>query len=275
MKSFPLTLTDRVIKPARLCIITRRDGTVLRIAEAQSAITVTADATYTPVAGLEISSVTHTLGGDMPSLTITATHAVGGTIATADIDKGLYDAAEVELYIVNRANPTTKGLMFTGTIQPVTYGISGGVTFDVRGIAAEATTGYIQLFSPTCRTDLFSPLCGLTAASFDHTGTIGTIINRFNFTVAGLGSPPADGWFNQGVIVTAGGIAFECANWNLAGLRVTSYLPTSRLITEGEGITLYPGCDKRIATCTSKFANQINFQGEPHSIGVSAAMSGA
>ena len=35
-------------------------------------------------------------------------------------------------------------------------------------------------------------------------------------------------------------------------------------------LTLWPGCDKRIATCHNKFNNALNFQGEPHSIGIYA-----
>ena len=51
MKTLPLTLTDRVIKPARLVVIERRDGTVIRIAEAQTAITVDGNV-FTPIARL-------------------------------------------------------------------------------------------------------------------------------------------------------------------------------------------------------------------------------
>jgi uncharacterized phage protein (TIGR02218 family) len=273
MKNLPLTLTDRVVKPARLCVIERRDGTVIRIAEAQTAITAIGDV-YTPVAGCEISAVKHTIGGEVPSMEIIAAHSVGGIFDTDAIDKGLYDAAAVNLYIVNRANPSTLGLLFTGTIQPVTYDISGKVSFDIRGPAVGATTGYIQKFAPMCRTDLFSSLCGVDPDVYDHAGTVGSIIDRFNFTVAGLASPPADGWFNGGVIRTAGGVAFEAASWSLSALKITTFLPTYRLVTVGEGLTLWPGCDKRIATCAGKFNNALNFQAEPHSIGVYAAIGG-
>ena len=100
--------------------------------------------------GREISAVKHTLGGDVPSMEIVGAHNNTGTAAfhTSDIDIGLYDAAEVQLYIVNRANPTTLGLLFTGTIQPVSYDISGRVSFDVRGPAIGAGTGYIQRVRP-------------------------------------------------------------------------------------------------------------------------------
>src|SRR5580765_340169 len=134
MKTLPLTLTDRVVRPARLLVITRRDGIVMRIAEAQSAITVSGNV-YAPLAGCEISAVKHTIGGETPSLEIRAAHNSTGTAAfdTAEIDIGLYDAAEVQLYIIDRNNPVTLGLMFSGTIQPIEYDVAGRVSFDVRG----------------------------------------------------------------------------------------------------------------------------------------------
>jgi uncharacterized phage protein (TIGR02218 family) len=274
MKTLPLTLTDRVAMPARLVTIERRDGTVIRIAEAQAAITVDGN-TFTPVPGCEISAVKHTLGGEVPSMQIDAVHSDGGTFDTAAIDIGLYDAASVNLYIVNRANPTTLGLLFSGTIQPVNYDISGLLSFDIRGHAVGAGTGYIQHFAPMCRTDLFSSLCGVDPDAYERTATVAGIIDRFNFTVAGLsGSPPADGWFNGGVILTADGIAFEAANWDLSSLQITAFLPCNRMIAVGMSLTMWPGCDKRLATCHGKFNNTLNFQGEPHSIGVYAAISG-
>jgi uncharacterized phage protein (TIGR02218 family) len=270
MKTLPLTLTDRVVKPARLLVITRRDGTVLRIAEAQSAITAGGNV-YTPLSGCEISAVKHTIGGDTPSLEIRAAHNNSSTAVfnTAVIDIGLYDAAAVELYIVNRANPTTLGLMFSGTIQPVTYDISGQVSFDVRGPSVGAGTGYIQRFAPMCRTDLFSALCGVDPDAYDMAATVVSIVNRFNFIVS---ISPADNYLNGGTVQTSTGVAFEIAAQ--VGASLTAFLPCHRVLAVGMSITVWPGCDKRIATCNSKFGNALNFQGEPHSIGVYAASGG-
>jgi uncharacterized phage protein (TIGR02218 family) len=271
MKSLPLTLTSRVVKPARLVVITRRDGTVLRIAEAQSAITAGGNV-YAPLAGCEISAVKHTLGGETPSMQIAAAHNSTGTEAfnTADIDIGLYDAAEVELFIVDRTNPATLGLLFSGTIQPVSYDIAGRVSFDIKGPSVNAGVGYIQTFSPMCRTDLFSSLCGLNPDDYDQAATITAIINRFNFTISITAG--ADGYLNGGVLQTSTGIAFEIANQT--GTSLTSFLPCSRLIAVSMAVTVWPGCDKRIGTCHDKFSNTLNFQGEPHSIGVHALAGG-
>jgi uncharacterized phage protein (TIGR02218 family) len=273
MKTLPLSLSSRVVKPARLVVITRRDGTVMRIAEAQSSITAGGNV-YTPLAGVQISAVKHTLGGDVPSLEIIAAHNSSGTAAfnTADIDIGLYDAAAVQLYIVNRASPTTLGLMFTGTIQPVTYDVAGQVSFDVRGPSVGAERGYIQRYAPMCRTDLFSSLCTVNPDTYELAATVATIVNRFNFTIT-ISPVPADGYLNGGVVKTSTGVAFEIASQT--GSSLTAFLPCHRFLEVGLALQIWPGCDKRIATCHSKFGNALNFQGEPHSIGIYASIGGA
>jgi uncharacterized phage protein (TIGR02218 family) len=118
---------------------------------------------------------------------------------------------------------------------------------------------------------LFSSLCSLDETAFDHVGTVGTIIDRFNFTVAGLGAPPVDGWFNQGTFVTASGFKGVSANWVQSSLKITTYQPICMArLNVGEGITLYPGCDKTGTTCREKFANKLNFQGEDHYLGINS-----
>ena len=276
MRSFNLPLTATTLFPARLAKITRLDGLILRVAEAETSITVDGQ-TFAPLPGCEIMGVKHIIGGEMPSLQINFAHSVGGTIETFDLNVGLWDGAEVILYVVDRNNLTTLGdPLFTGSVQPVTLNPIGSTgSFDIRGLGAKAES-VIQRYSPMCRTDLFSSTCQVDPDAWDHAGTVGTILNRFNITVAGLASPPADGWFNQGTGETAGGIKFEIANWLQGALQLTTYLPVTALFTVGEGLTLWPGCDKTIDSpngCT-RYSNWANFQGEPHFLGAKAMLEG-
>jgi hypothetical protein len=73
----PLAITSAVIGfPARCGVITRRDGTVIRFAESDIAITILGD-TFEVVPGLGVSAVKHTANGEMPSCQIVGVHAVG------------------------------------------------------------------------------------------------------------------------------------------------------------------------------------------------------
>ncbi len=275
MRSYPIDFTSVTLFPARLVKITRLDGVILRIAEADETITVSGNA-FTPLPGAEISSVKHVLNGDMPSMEIKFAHSVGGVLDTAKLNNGFWDGAAVQVYPVDRANITTLGdPLFTGVIDTVSLdpvGSSG--SFDIRGVAAKAEA-FIQTYQPMDRTDLFSVLNQLDPADWDYAGTVGTVIDRFNFTVAGLVSPPADGWFNQGVFQTASGFKAVIANWTQGSLKVTTYQPVcgeqphGRLIA-GEAITLYPGYDKTAAQARIKFNNKINFQGEDHFLGINS-----
>lgn len=275
MRDYPITLTSVVLFPARLVKITRLDGEVLRIAEAEDSITVNEDPSaqvYTPLLGCTISAVKHIIGGEAPSMEIIFAHSDGGTIDTNELNHGFWDGASVVTYLVDRSSLGSVGdPLFTGIIDTVSLDpIGSGGSFDIRGLTAAAES-YIQTFQPMCRTDLFSSLCQLNENDWDHTGTVDTIIDRFNFTVSGLASPPADGWFNQGTFQTASGFKAVVANWIQSTLKVTTYQPIcmSRLI-EGEAITLWPGCDKTAATCRTKFNNRINHQAEAHFLGVNS-----
>lgn len=272
MKTFStLDLTLPVVGfPARVGVITRADGTVIRFAESDTSLTVGAD-TFSVVPGLQLSAVKHTNNGEMPSCEIVAVHqSFNAVFNSIELDVGLYDGATVQIYIVDRTDLSTKGLLFTGAIATITYSVENQVRFAVKGAAVGAGILMTQKRSPMCRTDLFSSLCQVVAASYDVAATVATVVDAFNFTVSGL--LQADGYFNGGVAITASGTAFVIGNWVLSTQTITAYLPADRLVDVGDAITLYPGCDKTdgIGGC-GKFSNWINFQGENHFLGTAAA----
>jgi uncharacterized phage protein (TIGR02218 family) len=269
MKNFPLALTNAAVGfPARVCVITRTDGTVYRVAESDEAITVSGDV-YAVIPGLQISAVKHTSNGEMPSCQIVAVHASGATFETEDLEADLFKAATVQIYIVDRQNLSTKGLLFTGSISTISYNVENQVVFDVMGPSQFARRLMTQKRSPMCRTDLFSTLCGVDETAYDVATTIDEVTNAFNFTVTGS-LAQANGYFNQGVAVFADGRGIRISNWIQSTQTITTYLPLR--LTAGASLTLYPGCDKTLgATGCAKFSNQLNFQGEPHFLGTAAA----
>jgi uncharacterized phage protein (TIGR02218 family) len=274
MKDFsPLGISNAAVGfPARIGVITRVDGTVIRFAESDTAIVVGSD-TYAVVPGFQVSAVTHTINGDMPSCQMVAVHGLGATFDSGDIDAGLFDGATVQIYIVDRLNLTRKGLLFTGAISNIACDVfEHKVSFDVKGAASFSKILMTQKRSPMCRTDLFSVLCGLNKASYAVSATVASITNHFAFTVSGLAQ--ADGYFSQGVAVTSAGVAFQIASWTNSSQTINTYLPSDQFLSVGRTMTLYPGCDKTMgpAGC-GKFSggNYLNFQGEPHFSGTAAA----
>jgi uncharacterized phage protein (TIGR02218 family) len=265
----PINITAAAVGfPARVCRITRTDGAVFRIAESDEPVVVEGE-TFLVVPGLQIGAVKHTANGEMPSTQIVAVHSSLSLFDTAVVDVGLFDGARVELYTVDRRNLSRKGLLFTGSIATITYSIENQAIFEVKGLVQFAKILMTQKRSPMCRTDLFSVLCGVNKDDYDVAATVAAVVDAFNFTVSGLSNP--DGWFNQGVMITAGGTAMEMANWVQSSQKITTYMPCNRLVEAGMHLTMYPGCDKTLASCTGKFSNALNFQGEPHFLGTAAA----
>jgi len=271
MRDYNITLSSTTLFLARVVKITRLDGVILRIAEAEQAITASAQ-TFLPLPGAAISAVRHIINGGVGSMEITFAHSQGGTLDTAELNTGFWDGAAVQMYLVDRSSAATLGdPIFTGLIDVVSLDVVGSSgSFDIRGLAVQAEA-FIQTYQPMCRTDLFSSLCQLNENDWDHDGTVGTIIDRFNFTVAGLASPPVDGWFNQGTFITGSGFKGVIANWVQGSLKITMYQPQCiARLTAGESIKIFPGCDKTAETCRVKFNNRINHQGEAHFLGINS-----
>jgi uncharacterized phage protein (TIGR02218 family) len=205
----------------------------------------------------------------MPSAQIVAVHDRGTVFDSNDIDVGLFDAAAVQIYIVDRMNLATPKLLFTGSIGNITYNVENQLTLDIQGAAAFGKILMTQKRSPTCRTDLYSQLCGVNPDTYRIVTTIGAVLDNYNFTVGALSHP--DGWFTQGVLLLDSGTSLKIANWMQASHTITTYLPSARLVRPGQGVTLWPGCDKTLAMCSGRYSNALDFQGEPHFTGTAAA----
>lgn len=270
MRSFNITPGDVRPRWARLARLTRQvDGLALLIAEAEAPITVDGE-TFTPLPGCDIDAVEHALGGDMPSSKINFAHSVGGVIDTGELVNGFWDGAAVEIYVIDRRNITTLGdPLFIGTVQPVAVDVVGRRgSFDLRGLAMQAEN-LIQSYQPMCRVWLFHPLCGKNPDDDAKTGTIATLPDRYTMTISGMASPPADGWFNDGTGESETGVGFTIRDYLQGSVKVRTNQPICLTHFEvGQAVTLWPGCDRVFETCADKFANNLNFQGEPHPDGV-------
>jgi hypothetical protein len=258
MLDLPLTLTDTVLKPARIVTITRADGEIIRIAEAQTAITISGD-TWSPLAGFVLSAGKWTVGGEAASMQIDAAMSVGGTFDLYEVVDGKFDNAEVRVDIVNRASPTTRGFLFLGHIEPVTFGaLRNSVTFDVRGQVARAGWPFAWVFGPMCRTDLGSDLCRVplrpspVARGTAYTTTqFGTSVDQIYVRVSSDGSGHPEKWES---------VYFECTT---AGTTHASVQPS---YTFTLGVTTTDGT--AVFTCRSAWTryakvgtiyNQFNF----------------
>ena len=106
--------------------------------------------------------------------------------------------------------------------------------------------------------------------------TVSAVTSKSVFNITVTDSRAVDDWFNGGVLTFESGPnngrSMEVKDWVQSSGTVTLFLGVGYLPTVGDRLRLYPGCDKRTATCNARFANIINFRGEPHVPGRDAVM---
>lgn len=161
----------------------------------------------------------------------------------------------------------TPGLLFKGTIGNVSINRRGLATFEARSSLTLGRGFISERFGPACRADLFDARCKVNKDSFKASATVAAVSGQFSFTVtASPDGRAVSGWYDmgQGVIETGtnAGTAFAIKTWTAGSLSVEGMEPVDKLVSAGDTLTLYPGCDKSSSMCINRYANIINYRGE-------------
>jgi len=251
----------------RCWVVTRRDGTVQGFTDHDDDL-ILDGVTCRASTGLTASEATQQLG-----LAVTATEISGAladdTLTEADLAAGRYDAAAIEVWLVDWSDATLRVMLSKGTLGEVRR---EGAAFaaEMRGLADRLSEQSGRLYTATCSADLGDARCGidLTAAAFRGAGAIVALSGTSTFTASGL-DDFADGWFTSGRLSwTSGandGLAMEVKSHRLEGGAVTIELwqAMPEALAAGDAFIVTAGCDKHFPTCRDRFANGINFRGFP------------
>ena len=256
--------------------ISRADGVTLGFTDHDAVVTF--DGTvFEPESGFAASEVRS--GSD---LSVDAQDAEGvltsDRITETDIVDGRWDAAEVELWRVNWADTSQRVLLRRGAVGQIRRGRMAFVA-EVRSLAHVLGQTVGRTFQASCDAALGDARCGidLENAAYKGIGVVADSLRDRAFMATGL-SAFAAGWFVSGTITwTSGanaGRITEVLAHDLAGSIVTMTLLEApvRAIAEGDSFIARAGCDKRMATCGTKFSNTTNFRGFPNIPGQDAVL---
>lgn len=199
-------------------------------------------------------------------------------ITESDILDGRWDNAAVELWRVNWADTGQRVLMRRGAVGQIRRGRIAFVA-EVRSLAHLLGQTVGRTFQAGCDAELGDARCGIDLENAVYKGN-GMVTERLRdraFRASGLAGFEA-GWFAAGTLTwTSGANAGRITEVLSHGLTATIATLTlleapARAIAEGDSFITRAGCDKRIATCTGKFANTPNFRGFPHIPGQDAVL---
>jgi len=253
---------------ARCWIITRRDGVVMGFTDHDADITVAGILCHAGT-GLNASEATARLGLQVDGAEIAGALA-DESLAENDLAAGRYDAASIEVHLVDWSDPSLSLLLSKGVLGEVRRE-GAAFTAELRSLAHRLNEESGRLYTATCSADLGDARCtvDLTDPALHGSGTVVSLAGTSAFHAAGLDAF-ADGLFTAGKLTfTSGanaGFAVEVKTHRVAldGVLIELWQQAPEPITIAEAFTVTAGCDKRFATCRDRFANSINFRGFPH-----------
>ena len=182
-------------------------------------------------------------------------------IGEADLAAGRFDGARVSMGLVDWQTLEAEAL-FTGTIGSV--GREGErFSAELQSIKHDLARQVVPRTSPTCRAEFCGEGCTLSAARFTHeTAIVETSTDRRSVQLAdGISSTAFEfGWVR---LVDGADAGIVMRVQNVADGWLTLEQPLSEMLVGNTHATVREGCDHTLATCSSRFGNAINFQGEP------------
>ena len=256
--------------------ISRSDGVALGFTDHDRALSY--DGTvFEPESGFAASEIR--AGSD---LAVDAQDATGvltsDRITETDILDGRWDNAAVELWRVNWADTSQRVLLRRGAVGQIRRGRMAFVA-EVRSLAHVLGQTVGRTFQAACDARLGDARCGidLENAVYKGTGVVTDLLRDRAFMASGLAGFDA-GWFTSGTLTwTSGANAGRVTEVLAHGLdgsiaALTLLEAPVRAIGEGDSFVARAGCDKRIASCSAKFANTANFRGFPNIPGQDAVL---
>ncbi len=252
--------------------LTRQDGAALYFTDFDRDLLVEGNL-YKAESGYSRSAIDNTSGLTVDNLDIIGS-LNSAAITEQDLMAGLYDFAEVTIFMVNWQDlsmgriPLRKGWLGEISFE------DGRFTAELRGLGQALVSEIGEVYTPTCRVDLGGSACGIDLGALQETDTVAAVASRSQFTLTSYDG--ADDVLAGGGLTVTGGLnsgrSVEIQSWIQLTRTITLLFDLPFDLAVGDPVQFYPGCDKRFATCRDVFGNQINFRGFPHIPGTDALL---
>ena len=181
-------------------------------------------------------------------------------IRADDLAAGRFDVAAVRVGLVDWESGESE-VLFAGTIGSVGQ---QGERFTAELLSAKAALEreLVPRTAPTCRAAFCGPGCTLSAARFAHEARVAEVdVSRH--AIRPTGAPAFASllwgelrWIDGPEAGISAGIVGQDGVWLILD-RAPPAVPSNTRVLLNEG------CDHTLETCATRFANAINFQGEP------------
>lgn len=252
---------------------TLADGTVARFTSADADIKDQATGHVFRASGpfFERSKIRFQIGVQVDELEIAVTAGPGdmldGVPFLSALRSGVLDGAELQLDRAFMPNfgDTSAGLMtlFLGRVVEIDVGRTQATIKANTHLELLSLQWPWRLFQPGCARTLFDAGCTLSKSAQGRAQhvTAGSSLRVMHTDLA-----QADGWASLGTVTFNSG-ALAGKSYGIqkqVGGALSMMVPLPSLPAAGDGVLIYPGCDKTQATCKTKFNNLTHFAGFPY-----------
>ncbi len=182
-------------------------------------------------------------------------------ISATDLEQGRFAGAHIAIGLVNWES-LKRSTLFQGSLGNVSAE-DNSFTAELRSAKASLEQDFVPRTSPTCRAVFCDAACKLNPAAYTRIASVSTIDPVAN-AVRFDGMAQASDFFQGELRWVDGphaGTAMQVVD-AIDGALVADQ-PLSATLEPGHRAYVREGCDHTIATCSSRFGNAVNFQGEP------------
>lgn len=183
-------------------------------------------------------------------------------ICAADLAAGRFDLARVTIGVADWET-LDHAPLFEGTLGAISA-TGNAFEAELRSAKDAFLTDLVPRTSPTCRAAFCGADCQLNAARFTHLAKL-LAYDETTSAVSFLGGPAPQLLLHGFVRWLDGplsGIVMPVAD--LAGNALILDAQFAETPLPGTRALLREGCDHTLSTCAARFANTINFRGEPY-----------
>lgn len=253
------SLASGCMSLATCYIVTRRDGVVFGFSDHDRPLQVLG-VDCRPEGGFDASTIDETLGASTDGTDIMGA-IDDARITRADIVAGLWDGAEVRVFVVDWTAPDVAFERVRLTIAEIQF--SGArIVAQLRSALAAFNQERGRLLEHDCPFDFGDSDCGFDVAGVTVTREVRAVSGDWIELADVAGQP--DGTYDLGRLVTTTG---EIAHvLNHTGPRLTLFAPFGVVPGVGDEVSLARGCDKSFATCRA-YENERRYGGFPFMLG--------
>lgn len=257
-------VNDRLSTIAMLWTIARRDGVTIGLTDHDRDLAV-GGRTYRAAPGMTPSAIERTDGLD-PAAMDASGSLTSDAVTERDLITGRWDGARVTVSAVDWSDGSAPTVLSEGAIGAVEIG-DAGFTAELRGAAAALDRPVTEETSAGCRAELGDRRCRVPMAGRRRFTRVMSIDG--GVVTLDVAEPLANAYGGGRLRWLGGeGCGLEDAIALSAGTTVTLRTVPAVAVAPGTSVELREGCDKILATCAGRFANAVNFRGEPYLPGV-------